>query len=95
MNADERETTISVSDADNVVRVWTAQRKVITRLRKNAKATETGNGYVDGTEWASFTIPSDQWNPASGIKRTVNMTPEAKAAAAARLAQSRAQVVVE
>ncbi len=33
MIAVERETTITISDADDLVRIWTAQRKVITALR--------------------------------------------------------------
>lgn len=89
MNVEERETTVNASDGDNFVRIWTAQRKFITKLRKHPKATEVDTGFVDGSEWASFTIPADQWNPVSGIKRTVNMSEEAKAAAAARLAKSR------
>lgn len=95
MEAAERETVVTVSDADAVVHVWTARRVDITKLRKNPKAVETGTGLVDGTTWVTFEIPADQWNPASGIKRTVNMSPEQKAANAERLARSRPQVVLQ
>ena len=88
--AEERETTVTVTDADPNVLIWSARRKDITRLRKHPKATETGSGFIDGTEWASFTVPSDQWNPASGIKRVSNMTDEQKAASAERLRKMRA-----
>ena len=33
-NAYERETTINLSDGDPLVRIWSARRKDITRLRK-------------------------------------------------------------
>lgn len=89
MQADERETTVTVTDADAVVRIWSARRKDITRLRKNPKVTETKSGFIDGTEWAEFTVPTGDWNPASGIKRVSNMTAEQKAAAAARLRKAK------
>ena len=89
--AEERETTVTVTDADPNVLIWSARRKDITRLRKHPKAVETGSGFIDGTEWASFTVPSDQWNPASGIKRASRpMTEEQKAAGAERLRKMRA-----
>lgn len=84
--AAERETIVTVSDADEVVSIWTARRTDITKLRKNPKATEVETG----EHHSVFTIPADQWNPATGIKRTVNMSPEAKAAAAQRLEAARA-----
>lgn len=87
--AEERETTVTVTDADPNVLIWSARRKDITRLRKHPKAVETGSGFIDGTEWASFTVPSDQWSPASGIKRVSNLTDEQKAAGAERLRKAR------
>ena len=89
MNALERETTIVLSDGDPLVQFWSARRQDIRRLRKNPRVTEVSSGMYEGTEWASFTVPVADWNPVSGVKRTVNMTPEQRAAAAARLAATR------
>ena len=63
MIAEEREMVIGGSDADDEIWIWSAQRVYITALRKNRAFTEIGSGRVDGTEWAEFTIPKDQWNP--------------------------------
>ena len=85
----ERETTVNASDGDQVVRIWTAQRKHITRMRRHDSFTETATGYHGGTEWAEFTIPASDWNPASGAKRKRNLTDEQRQALADRLAKSR------
>jgi hypothetical protein len=92
MIAEERETVVNATDADAEVRIWTAQRAYIGKLRRHPKFTETRSGYVDGSEWAEFVIPRDQWNPASGAKRSTAMSSEQKAAVAERLARSRAPV---
>lgn len=87
----ERETTVTVSDADTNVHIWTARRKDLSRLRKNSQAIEIRSGFDGSTEWAEFTIPADKWNPASGIKRRGReWTPEERQAAADRLAKARA-----
>src|SRR5438132_8088531 len=67
---DERETTVTTSDGDGLVRIWTAQRKHITRMRRHPAFTETGTGLHGSSEWASFTVPADRWSPATGAKRT-------------------------
>lgn len=85
----ERETTITSTDADGLVRIWTAQRPFITRMRNHPAFTEVDSGHHGTSDWASFTIPADQWNPASGAKRRVTMTDEQKAAAGARLRAAR------
>ncbi len=85
----ERETVISCTDEDDTVRIWSAQRRYITRMRNNPAFIQTGTGFTEGTEWASFTIPVDQWNPASGVKRRVNLTEQQRDEAAARLKASR------
>ena len=85
----ERETTVNASDGDQLVRIWTAQRRHITRMRRNDSFTETATGYHGGTEWAEFTIPSADWNPASGAKRKRNLTDEQRQALADRLAKAR------
>ena len=89
LTADERETTVVTSDSETVVRIWTAQRKFITRLRKHTLAVEIDTGEHDGTEWASFTIPADKWNPVSGIKRERNLTDEQREELRERLAKAR------
>lgn len=89
LTAAERETTVTVTDDSEVVTIWTAQRKHITRLRKNPSFTEVGSGFHGSTEWAEFTIPADQWNPASGAKRRVSLSAEQRAAAADRLRAAR------
>ena len=83
--AEERETTITTSDADDVVRIWTGQRTYITKLRKNTNVREIKTGFFEGSEWAEFEVDSDKWNPVSGVKRAVNMTPEQRAATGERL----------
>lgn len=91
LNAYERETTINASDGDDVVRIWTAQRTVITRLRRDKRFTETGSGKdFDGSAWAEFTISADQWNPATGAKRSLNLTEEQRAVRAERMRLLRA-----
>lgn len=80
----ERETVVNAHDEDEMVRIWTAQRKYITKMRRDPAFTEVASGHHDNTEWAMFTIPANRWSPC-GVKRTRNMSPEAKAQAAARL----------
>lgn len=89
LHASERETTVTSTDADAEVRIWTAQRRHIGRMRRHPAFTEVGSGFHDGSEWAEFTIPSDQWNPASGAKRKSTLTDEQRRAAADRLASAR------
>ena len=90
MNASERETTITSTDADGLVRIWTAQRGHLGRLRRNPNFTEVASGHYAKTEWAEFTIPAAMWNPASGAKRaTARQSEEQRAANVARLAAAR------
>jgi hypothetical protein len=88
--ASERETVVNATDADDIVRIWSAQRRYITRLRKHPRVTEIRAGTVDGTEWAEFTVPADQWNPVTGVKRHDGHSFEQKKASAERLAAARA-----
>lgn len=89
LTAAERETTVTTTDADDTVRIWTAQRRHIGRMRRHDAFTEVKTGTIGGSEWAEFTIPADQWNPASGAKRKSNLTDEQRQASAARLAAAR------
>lgn len=80
----ERETIITLSDGDDLVRIWTAQRSVITRLRRDDRFTETTNPARCAEGEAEFTIPRDRWSPVSGCKRTVNLSEEQRAERAER-----------
>lgn len=87
--AHERETVIVSSDGDAAVRIWTAQRKFINRLRKDQRFTELRSGITDGTEWAEFEIPATDWNPVSGAKRKRSLTDEQRREVAERLRRGR------
>lgn len=54
----ERETVITFNDEDETAHVWTAQRPVITKLRKNPSAVLLEEGRHDGTAWARFELPA-------------------------------------
>lgn len=86
----ERETSITTSDGDGMVRIWTAQRAYITRMKRNPAFILVDEGTYEGSPWADFRIPADQWNPATGAKRKRTMTDEQKAATAQRLKAARA-----
>jgi hypothetical protein len=87
---DERETTLTVTDADDVVRVWSNRRKDITKLRRHPLIRIVREGIDQGTVWVEAEIPADKWNPVSGAKRASKpLTPEQRAAAAERLRQAR------
>lgn len=90
MIAAERETVITVSDADELVSIWSAQRSIVGRLRGDDRFTETGSGIHDDTEWASFTVPAARWSPLGGAKRRVSDAERATRAAglAANLAKA-------
>lgn len=63
---------------------------MITKFRKDDRFTETAAGtHLDGSAWAEFTIPADRWNPASGAKRSRNLSEEQRAAVAERLKKGR------
>lgn len=89
LSAAERETTVTITDADDTVRIWTAQRRYLGRLRRHPSFTEVKSGTHGGTEWAEFTIPARDWNPATGAKRKVTMTDERRAALAERMRAAR------
>lgn len=89
LNSFERETVVTTSDGDDLVRVWTAQRTVITRISRDDRFTIVDSGEHEGTRWVSATIPAEKWNPVTGAKRTRTMTDEQKKAAADRLRAAR------
>jgi hypothetical protein len=85
LTAPERETVITLNDEDATVHIWTAQRTVITALRKREAFTEVGSGTHGSSPWAAFTIPVDQWSPATGVKRSRNLSDEQREALAERM----------
>lgn len=56
LTAVERETVLTFNDEDATARVWTAQRPVITKLKKNPAAVLLAEGRHDGSAWAEFEI---------------------------------------
>jgi hypothetical protein len=53
----ERETVIILTDADELASVYTAQRSVITRLKKNSAARLIEEGLYGKSPWARFELP--------------------------------------
>lgn len=84
----ERETTITTSDVDDLVHIWSAQRKHITKMRRNPAFTEVRSGLHGSSEWAAFTIPVDRWSPL-GVKRSVSLTEQQREERRTRLLEAR------
>jgi hypothetical protein len=58
LTAAERETIVTMNDEDGHADIWTAQRPIITKLRKNPAATLIDEGKHDGSAWAQFRLPA-------------------------------------
>jgi hypothetical protein len=58
LTAVERETVITMNDEEDTADIWTAQRPVITKLKKNPAAILIEEGKHDGSVWARFTLPA-------------------------------------
>lgn len=85
----ERETTVTMSDGDPLVRIWTCQRPTITRLRKKPEAfLEVASGHDGIREWAEFTIPAERFNLARGAKGRRTLTEEQREQLADRARKS-------
>lgn len=87
----ERETIISMSDSGGLAHVYTAQRKVITRLKSNPAAVLVDEGTHEGSAWARFTIPAGLVSFRSAVVRR-ELTAEQRSAAAERLRRGREAV---
>lgn len=61
LSAAERETIVNWTEADENVTVWTAQRSLITRLRKLPAFIETRSGFYGTTAWAEFVCPVEDF----------------------------------
>jgi hypothetical protein len=88
LNAAERETIITMNDEDDTADIWTAQRTIITKLRKNPAAVVTEEGVHGSTVWARFTLPADLISFRSS-RRTRELTEEERAEFAARMKAAR------
>lgn len=86
LTAPERETVITTSDDDDTLDIWTAQRPVITKLRRNPAATLVSEGSHGSAAWARFTLPADLLTFRSGKR---SKSDEQRAAAAERMRAAR------
>jgi hypothetical protein len=59
LTAYERETVIVMNDEELTARIWTAQRRIITKLKKNPAARLLEEGRSDGSPWARFELPRE------------------------------------
>ena len=89
LTSPERETIITMNDEDGHACIWTAQRPVITKLKKNPSAVLIEEGKFDGSAWARFEMPADLLSFRSK-KVTRVLSEEHKAKLHAGLARSKA-----
>lgn len=89
LSAAERETIISFADDEALARIYTAQRPMITKLRKNAAAVEIESGSFEGTAWARFEIPSNLIS-VRAERKAAPMSPERRKVQAERMRAMRA-----
>jgi hypothetical protein len=90
LSSSERETTISSTDDDDLIRIYTCQRANLNKLRKHPRVSEISSGHYGTTEHATFTIAKSDWDPVRGIRHVRNMTFHQKRAVGERLAAARA-----
>ena len=60
LTADERETTLTVADGGDFVRIDTTRRKDITALRKRANVVEVEFGFHGTTEWNYLRLSGEE-----------------------------------
>ena len=84
LTADERETTLTVADGGDFVRIDTTRRKDITALRKRQNVVEVESGYHGTTEWAQFLVPAHLYDVARGVKTPRTLSDEQRAVLAER-----------
>lgn len=89
LTENERETIVSMNDGDALAHVYTAQRRLITKLKNNPAAVLVEEGVFEGSAWARFTIGAGLVSFRSG-RRQVELTDEQRQAAADRLRLVRA-----
>ena len=84
LTADERETTLTVADGSDFVRIDTTRRKDITALRKRANVIQVESGFHGSTEWAQFLVPAHLYDVARGVKTPRTLSDEQRAVLAER-----------
>ena len=84
LTADERETTLTVADGGDFVRIDTTRRKDITALRKRANVVQVESGFHGTTEWAQFLVPAHLYDVARGVKTPRTLSDEQRAVLAER-----------
>lgn len=85
LTKDEQETQVVRSRTAEWTIIESTIPTDITVLRKHPRVEEIESGFFGTTAWARFRVPSDQWNPARGVKKAVNMTTEQRNAARERM----------
>ena len=81
LTREERETIVNMNDGEDIAYVYTAQRRIITRLKKNPSATLVEEGTFEGSVWARFTMPARLVSVRAGVR----LTEEQRQARAANL----------
>lgn len=90
LSAAERETIVTWNDEDAVAHIYSSQRPVITRLRKNPAAMLLREGKHDGSAWAEFEVPVELVRlPATKVPSRRKLTEKEREAATDRLAEAR------
>jgi hypothetical protein len=82
LTAAERETVVTGCDADDHITIWTAQRPIITKLKKNDAAELLEEGVHEGSVWAKFKLDAGLLSFRSGKRK---VSPEQREAARARM----------
>ena len=84
LTADERETTLTVTDGGDFVMIDSTRRKDITALRKRANVVQVAAGFHGTTEWAQFLVPAHLYDVARGVKTPRTLSDEQRAVLAER-----------
>jgi hypothetical protein len=92
LTAPERETVVNFSDADDVAYIYTAQRRVITKLKKNPTAVLIEEGVHDGSVWARFELPKEFISFRSAKRAVKPLTEQERRKLTERLRRSRSAV---
>ena len=69
LTAIERETIVTMNDEEDFMVIHTAQKPVITSLKKNPSATLIDEGTWGTTAWANFEMPKGLYTFRSGKKK--------------------------
>lgn len=95
----ERETILNLDDESGVVRIWTAQRTVLTALRSKAGSGALemiSHGHHGTTEWAEFRLDTRaegaySFNLAGALRAPRTLSDEQRASLSDRMKALRAE----